>query len=320
MPFKNEARHLNAFLDSLVSQSEEDFELMAIDDNSTDDSFNIINQLANKDPRIKVFKNPTVGILPAIRFAYSKSEGDYITRQDADDIMPINKLKILLEILKSHGEGTVATGKVEYFSDFELKDGFKKYGDWLNSLCDTDSHYDEIFKECIIASPNWLIHRSDFEKIGTFDEAIYPEDYHFVFKIYENKFKIISSDEVTHLWRDHQDRASRNLIQYKDQKFFSLKVTYFKKIYGDSDICLWGAGPTGKKLAKELIENDIPFHWVTNNEKKIGKNIYGVKIYDFHSLKEKSDHRLIISVTQRGSLDSIKSYLNQINLKNYHEF
>lgn len=320
MPVKNEALHLNALLSSIVNQSEKDFELIAVDDHSTDDSFAIIKQFSINDSRIKVFQSPKVGIIPALQYAYSKSLGQYITRQDSDDIMPIDKLENLLKILKSNGEGIVATGKVQYFSDFELKDGFKKYEKWLNSLCDTDSHYDQIFKECTLASSNWLIHRRDFEKIGAFNDSRYPEDYHFLFKAYENKLKIKSSNQVTHLWRDHKDRASRNLEQYKDQKFFSFKLFYFKKIYGSSRICLWGAGPTGKKLAKELIAHDIDFHWVTNNMRKIGKSIYGVNIYDYHTLKDRSDHRLIISVTQRDALATIISYLGEINFDNYYEF
>ncbi len=320
MPVKNEERHLEKLLDSIVSQSERDFELIAIDDHSTDKSFNILNSYSNKDSRIKLFKNPGKGIVSALQFAYTKTQGEYITRQDSDDIMPEKKLEILLSILKLNGSGVVATGKVQYFSDNELKDGFKKYETWLNHLCDTDSHYDQIFKECVLVSANWLMHRSDFDKIGAFNDAIYPEDYHLAFRCYEQGLKIISSKEVTHLWRDHQNRASRNLEEYQDQKFFPLKVLFFKKVFGTEDICLWGAGPTGKKLAKELIANNINFHWVTNNKKKIGKNIYGVDIYDLDSLKNKNNQRIIISVTQRGSLESIKNYLNEINFSEYYEF
>ncbi len=320
MPVKNEALHLNTLLDSIISQSEKDFELIAIDDHSTDNSINILRNYSTKDQRIKVFKNPGMGIVSALQFAYSKAQGEYITRQDSDDILPKNKLELLLNILKENGKGIVATGKVKYFSDFELKDGFKKYESWLNHLCDTNSHYDQIFKECVLVSANWLMHRDDFELIGAFNNALYPEDYHLAFRCFENNLKIISTKEVTHLWRDHQNRASRNLEEYQDQKFFSLKVLYFKKIFGSENICLWGAGPTGKKLAKELIANEIKFHWVTNNERKIGKNIYGVDIYDLESLKNRPHQKVIISVTQRGSLDSIIEYLNEINVSNYYEF
>lgn len=320
MPVKNEALHLNTLLNSIVIQSEKDFELIAIDDHSTDNSFNILNEYSLKDSRIKVLKNPGIGIIAALKFAYSEAQGEYITRQDADDIMPEKKLELLLNILKSNGKGVVATGKVQYFSDNELKDGFKKYETWLNYLCDTDSHYDQIFKECVLVSANWLMHRSDFDKVGAFNDAISPEDYHLAFRCYEQGLKIISSKEVTHLWRDHQNRASRNLEEYQDQKFFPLKILYFKKIFGSEGICLWGAGPTGKKLAKELIANDINFHWVTNNERKIGKNIYGVDIHDLESLRDKANQRVIISVTQRGSLSSIIDFLSEINFKNYYEF
>ena len=320
MPVKNEALYLDELLTSIVNQSESEWELVAVDDHSTDDSLKILNDLASTNFKIKVFQNPNQGIISALRCAYSKSSGEYITRQDADDIMPTDKLKKLLSVLNSNDKGTIATGKVKYFSGTKLMDGFKKYEKWLNDLCETNSHYDHIFKECVLASANWLIKRDDFEKLGAFSDAIYPEDYHFVFKAYQNNFKIKSSNEITHLWRDHEKRASRNLEQYSDQKFFPLKVSFFKEIHGSSDICLWGAGPTGKKLAKELLRQNINFHWVTNNEKKIGKEIYGIRIFDYQSLRDRNNHKLIISVSQRDALSSIINYLKEINLNNYYEF
>ena len=320
MPVKNEALHLDTLLNSVISQTEKDFELIAIDDHSTDNSFEILSNYSDKDSRVRVFKNQNSGIIEALRLAYSLSTGEYITRQDSDDIMPENKLELLLDILKTNGKGFIATGKVRYFSDADLGDGFKKYEQWLNNLCDTNSHFDQIFKECTLASSNWLIHRDDFEMVGAFNTQILPEDYHLLFRLYEHGLKIKSTPEITHLWRDHKERASRNLQEYQDQKFFSLKVQYFKKFFPESKVSLWGAGPTGKKLARELIKAGIDFHWVTNNERKIGKNIYGVNLCDYKSLEERVDDRLIISVTQRGSLDTIKKYLRNINFNTYYEF
>ena len=57
MPVKNTALFLNECLDSIVNQNELNFELIAIDDHSTDESYSILNNYSNKDSRIKVFKN-----------------------------------------------------------------------------------------------------------------------------------------------------------------------------------------------------------------------------------------------------------------------
>lgn len=279
-----------------------------MDDHSTDNSFNLISNL---DERIKVFKNEGEGIISALRQAYKKSSGNIITRMDADDLMPATKLKDLKSNLK---RGYVSTGRVEYFSDKDLGEGFKKYETWLNDLCQSDNHFDHIFKECVIASPNWMMFREDFESIGGFKDSVYPEDYHLVFKMWACGLKVTSSKNVTHLWRDHPARASRNLRVYRDQKFYDLKLDFFLKNY--QEISLWGAGPSGKKLAQKLIERNVKFIWASDNEKKIGKFIYGVEIES----TEKVAKNVIIAVNQRGAKENIKAFLKEKEILSFFEF
>ena len=320
MPFKNETLYLAQALESILNQSEENFELIMIDDHSIDDSFQIAQNFSIRDSRIKLFKNIGHGIINALQFAQEKAIGNFITRQDADDLMPQDKLKSLKSLLKENGKGFIATGKVKYFSDTLLLDGFKKYEEWVNRLCDENSFYKNRFKECVIVSSNWMLHKSDFDFMSGYSDSIYPEDYHFTFKVFKFKLKIISTSAITHLWRDHSQRASRNLDQYKDQKFFPLKVIFFHDDYKNKNICLWGAGKNGKKLARVLIQKKMKFHWITNNEKKIGKIIYDQLINPIDSLQSIEDPYIMISVTQRGAMKNIKDYLLQFKLEHYFEF
>jgi len=310
MPFKNEAKFLSKTLDSILNQDVE-FELIAVDDHSTDSSWDIIS----KFDRVKVFKNEGNGTIDALRLAYSKCSGDFITRMDADDLMPEGKLKELRDLLIKAGKGHVSTGRVEYFSDGKLGEGFKKYANWLNDLCKQNNHFEHIFKECVIASPNWMMYRDDFERIGGFKDSIYPEDYHLVFKMWQENLKVISSKEVTHLWRDHENRASRNLEVYRDQKFYDLKLDFFLKEHGDS-FSLWGAGPSGKSLVKKLIARDVKFSWHTNNDKKIGKIIYGVKLDPIEDVKD----IVIIAVSQFGARENIIDFLAKKGINSHFEF
>lgn len=320
MPFKDEELYIEEAVLSVLNQTYTNFHLILIDDHSCDNSLQIVKSLALKDNRMTVMSNLGIGIIEALKAAQEQAYGKYITRQDADDLMPKDKLEVLKNQLDRYGQGHISTGKVKYFSDHDLGNGFKNYENWINELSSKQSHYEQLFKECVLVSSNWLMYLSDFEKISGFTPATYPEDYHFVFRLYESKFKIVSVDNITHLWRDHPKRASRNLEEYKDQKFFKLKVSYFKKFYSSKNIILWGAGKTGKKLAKELIAQNIPFSWVTNNEKKIGKIIYTVPISPLERLTQISDPYVIISVTQRGAMGSIKAFLKENHLKNFFEF
>jgi glycosyltransferase involved in cell wall biosynthesis len=320
MPFRNAALYLPAALDSVLSQREEDFELIAVDDFSEDNSLEILRQYANKDKRIQLHSNEERGVIGALEKAYKNVSGQLITRFDADDLMPEHKCEELKALLLQAGRGSLSTGRVQYFSDEGLSEGFVNYANWLNALCDNDNHEDQLFKECVIASGNWMAFKEDLDAINAFSDSYYPEDYHLVFKIFEAGYKIVSSKKVTHLWRDHALRASRVSEHYKDQKFYPLKLDFFIKFYGTENINLWGLGASGKRLARELLEREISFHWVTNNEKKIGQSVYGVDVEHFGSLKDRTDEKLIISVTQRGAVEEITHFLDEIDFKKVFEF
>jgi len=276
MPLKNEEKFLRKTIDSVVNQSFKEWELICVDDNSSDSSAEILADYALRNSQIIHLSNPNSGVISALQCGYKSANGNFITRMDADDLMPVNKLKVLFSVLKDHGPGHVSTGKVKYFN--ALGDGFVNYEKWLNSLIDSQSHWQHVFKECVIASPNWLIYKTDFDKVGGFDSKVYPEDYDLVFRFYNHGLKVVSTSEVTHLWRDHENRASRVSELYKENTFVKLKIDFFLKTARNAQIplTLWGAGKKGKSIAKLLVEKGVEFNWLTNNSNKIGREIYGV--------------------------------------------
>ena len=75
MCFKNEERYLEQTLDSIVKQTEKNFELIAIDDHSTDKSLEIISNYAKVDSRITVFSNKAEGVIKGLQKAFKESHG-----------------------------------------------------------------------------------------------------------------------------------------------------------------------------------------------------------------------------------------------------
>src|SRR5690606_17419694 len=94
-PFKNSAKFLPECLESIKNQTHTYWELLIVDDGSTDESYHIVESFAEKDKRIRLFRNTGEGIIEALRLAFKKSSGTYITRMDSDDIMIPNKLEVL---------------------------------------------------------------------------------------------------------------------------------------------------------------------------------------------------------------------------------
>lgn len=62
---------------------------------------------------------------------------------------------------------------------------------------------------------------------------------------------------------------------------------------------VWGAGSKGKGIAKVLAEINVPFHWVCDNPKKIGKEIYGKIMLGFHVIDEFENAQNIITVANQ---------------------
>ncbi len=311
LPVYNAAPYLGECLDSILHQTFEDWELIAVNDFSTDSSEEILNSYALQDRRIHIFSNKSKGIIPALRMAYSHAKGDLITRMDADDVMLTNKLHSLQQALLNYGEGYLSTGCVEYFSENTLGEGYLKYAAWLNRLTSTGDNWSDLYKECVIPSPCWMSYKSDLDKIGGFTSDLYPEDYDLVFRWYAGGLNVIPSSEIIHRWRDHGDRASRNDPNYLDNRFISLKVRYFIDLHLDQDrtLVLRGAGKKGKAIARELIQYDIPFIWATNNPEKIGKSIYAQQVISDERTYEKDIHQTIIAIANPAEQDAVVSAL-----------
>ena len=280
IPFKNEAKYLQSCIESIQNQKNDEFEIevILVDDHSTDSSSEIASVFSRQFVHFNYLKNKGDGVVDALQFGLEKSTGNYIHRMDADDLMAEDKLKNLYQLFAVYPNLNIATGKVKYFrEDQALGEGFIKYEEWLNQLIDDSLFYQDIYKECTVASANWLMSKNDLLSIGGFGVS-YPEDYDLVFRAYQAKFIVRGCSEVTHLWRDHSLRASRTVIHYKDNNFFKLKLRWFLKLDYDpsGELFVYGAGKKGKTIAKMLSEKEIPFRWFTNNNNKIGQNIYGV--------------------------------------------
>jgi glycosyltransferase involved in cell wall biosynthesis len=316
-PFKNTAQFLPECIDSVLQQSYTNWEMLAIDDGSTDDSFNIVKQYASQDKRIKLYKNEGSGIIHALRIGFKRSRGKLITRMDSDDIMASNKLKVLSDNLHVSGPGHIAIGLVKYFSDTEINEGYSKYEFWLNGLTSKGENYSEIYKECVIPSPCWMAYRTDLMNCNGFDEDRYPEDYDLTFRFYEYGFKCIANKNLLHYWRDYSTRTSRTHPHYSQNYFLEIKMHYFIKLdhKPQRPLTVWGAGFKGKTIAKILIEKNIPFYWICDNPNKIGRKIYEQELFPFSFLSTLNDAQSIITVANSDAQQEIRDYLKLQKMK-----
>jgi glycosyltransferase involved in cell wall biosynthesis len=322
MPVKNTAKFLEECLNSILTQTIWCWELIAVDDYSTDNSFSILDDYAKKDSRIKVFKNNDQGIIGALRLAYKHSNAQFITRMDSDDIMERDKLELLVNGLKKVGEGYISVGLVNYFSQTTIGEGYANYANWLNNLTKSTANFSDIYKECSIPSPCWMVQRNDFEACGGFGSDLYPEDYDLAFRFRKAGLKISTVPKVIHQWRDYETRTSRTDENYTDNRFAELKVMHFldQDYDAQKSLVVWGAGRKGKKIASLLIDKEVHFQWVCNNPNKIGKDIYGTYLRGMPALADFESAQVIIAISSPRDKEEIEQMISEHIQHQYFRF
>lgn len=308
MAAKDTEPYLPDCLDSILGQTYPNWELIAINDHSSDKTPEILEAYSKKDSRIRVVHSERHKLIPALKEGYRQVKGTLINRMDSDDMMPADKLGVLVNEWLKYGKGHVIGGGTEHFVDVgEVGGGFRRYEEWLNEVARTSTHYEQIYRECVIPSHSWIIHKEDFDSVGGFEPEVYPEDYDLCFRFYREGLKVIGIDKVLHHWRDRSDRISRTWEEYKDNRYFDLKLRYFYEIDRDKNrpLVLWGAGKNGKDMAKLLQLRNDQFHWVCDNERKIGKEIYDVRIEADKNVFEIDKPQIMIVLASPTDKDAI---------------
>ena len=316
IPVRNGEQFLEECLKSIIDQTYTDWELIVVNDHSTDGTEKILESYSKEDNRISYFNNKGKGIIDALKLAYSKSSGELITRMDADDIMMPNKIELMADKLQEKGKGFVAVGLVEYFAENAVGEGYSYYQEWLNKLTVSETNFEELYRECVVPSPSWMVWQTDFEKLGKFDSEIYPEDYELCFRMYSAGLKIAGIPEIIHRWRDYSTRTSRTDANYADNFFLPLKMKYFFQIHRDTNrpLVIWGAGKKAKEVAKHLIEINEEFDWATNNPNKIGKDIYGNILISDQEVLSIENPQILIAIRNKADANQIKKELDSKNL------
>lgn len=121
VPVYNEERHLKSCLDSLLNQSYENLEIICVNDGSTDNSLNILNEYSNKDSRIKIYTQSNSGASESRNNGLSKSNGKYILFVDGDDWIEKDAIKLLYENAENNDSELVLYNAIEEYPDKQRK-------------------------------------------------------------------------------------------------------------------------------------------------------------------------------------------------------
>ncbi len=223
MPVYNAELYLVESLKSIINQTYSNWELIVVDDCSTDKSFQILNKFAQKDNRIKVFKNKKrLGVAGTANFALKKANSKLIARMDADDIMHPQRLeKQRLFLLENKDVGLVGTQCV-LINKSGKKIGYKYFPTSNQDI------YRMIFHSIPIQQPTAMFNLNVLNKnILLYDQnKTTAEEVEVLFRILTS-VKTANLPDVLLSYRLHGENTS---LKNPKKTFYSTFLTRFKAI------------------------------------------------------------------------------------------
>lgn len=155
IPFFNAECYLEGAIKSIIQQSLKDWELILVDDGSTDNSLDIARSFAQKDTRIRVISDSLNKKLPyRLNQIIKESKGEYIARMDADDLIHPDRLRIQLEFLENNKNfDLVSTGLISINDKNQIK-GIRKVDEIYSEFSEIKRHY-PIVHASILARKTW---------------------------------------------------------------------------------------------------------------------------------------------------------------------
>lgn len=203
LPVYNGLPYLRLSLESLTLQSLQDFELLIINDGSIDDSELVINEFDG--PRIRYYKQANKGLAATLNSAISLASGDFIARQDQDDISFPSRLQKQIEFLKANPDVAMVG------TSAEIWEGDKKTERLLAHPPDDASiKFNLLFDNPFVHS-SVMIRRSALEKVGGYCEDKKrqpPEDYELWSRV-SREYKVANLPDVLLAYREVPGSMSR---------------------------------------------------------------------------------------------------------------
>jgi len=321
LPCRNAENTLESSLNSLIAQTFTDFEVIAVDDGSTDATGPLLDTWADRDPRIHVTHGDHEGIVGALQKATTRASGEFMARMDADDVAHPERLAKQVAYLDRHSEIVGCGTQVRYFPTETVKDGARRYEGWINSLVTPEDIERDLFVECPIPHPTLMMRRGVFEDVGGYRDVEWPEDYDLVLRLWAVGHRFGKVAEVLLDWREAPERASRTDPRYSEAAFRHCKIEFIGKRIDGRRVVVNGAGPVGKSFARALIEaGHVLAAFVEVDPRKIGQQIHGVPVVRTDELGSYSECYVLAAVGSDRARADIRADLDARGFKEIHDY
>jgi glycosyltransferase involved in cell wall biosynthesis len=208
MPVLNGARYIDAAIGSILAQTFQDFELIVVDDGSTDATPEHIERFARTAPVRHVRHPRTLGIARSVNDGLAHSTGEYIAFLDHDDAWLPHFLQTQVSYLDTHPD----VGMVH--SDFQTIDGDGRVleasvADSRRRVRPSGHVFPQLFMDSFVVGNSVLVRKACFDRLGGFDETLRWADYNMWMRI-ARQYRVDYVGEVLTQYRQHAGQQTRS--------------------------------------------------------------------------------------------------------------
>lgn len=228
IPLYNKRNSLKACIESVLNQSYKDFELIVVDDGSTDGSKEIVREF--EDKRIRLIEKKNGGVSSARNLGVRSARNSWIAFLDGDDIWTKWHLETIVRLAESEPLAMVLSSSIDSFIDSEgVECKLENVNREFNHYLIKDLYADWLAKKQVICSSTAVVHISCFARVGFLrEDLIRGEDTDFWARLFEC-FSFARTDMITAFYRleSCDGNASRRVNSVKRYEVYHFKPHWF---------------------------------------------------------------------------------------------
>ena len=318
LPVYNGEEYICDAIHSAQNQSYNNFEIIVIDDGSTDSTLSILRELVDPDlaPLILITQ-VHAGVASAFNTGLTHAKGKYIARMDADDIMHRDRLAKQVKFLDEHPEVGVVSCLVHHGGNRETQEGYARHIDWINSLITHEQISLNRFIDSPVCNPTVMFRKELVDKHGGALDGDFPEDYEMWLRWMDAGVRFEKIPEVLFMWNDLPTRLTRNDARYSPEAFERAKIKYLVKFIQQNNptnrpLYVCGGGRITRRKSKLLIESGLKIGaYVDIDPVRIGTEFEGIRVIGLGDLPDRSSGYVVNFVSVRGAREELQQLFEQ---------
>jgi glycosyltransferase involved in cell wall biosynthesis len=308
MPVRNEERFLAMALRSLADQTFREWELVVVDDGSTDATPRLLAEAAGSDRRIRVLGSGGEGLVPALNRGLAECRAPLVARMDGDDVAHPRRLGEQVAYMAANADVGLVACSFRHFPRQQVGMGMAGYERWQNSLLTHEAIMADLFVESPFVHPSVMFRTQAVRNMGGYRDRGWAEDYDLWLRLAAAGTRFARLPGTMFFWRERPDRTTRTSGAYSPQAFRLCKLHHLQDgfLKGEYEVILAGAGREGRAWYRMLHAAGVRVScWVDVDPRKLGRTLHGAPVVAMDQVTP-GRIKMLMTVGARGARNVVR--------------